>query len=110
MLKDEHWNQIALKHDQPNMKLLLKKLYSEEKLSLEKCSEVLDLSMYTTRHLLRHFGLTTQQEVSKKLNLSYSELRKGTLGQLAMRHGVSKSTIWRMQQAVKKRTTPGEVS
>lgn len=104
MLNDNHWNQYAKTFSYRDMEHMLQEIYVKPKSTIEKCSEILDLSIYSTRRLIRRFIIDTTPK--EKLSIPEKELKKNTLGQLAKKYSVSKSKIWRIKQALKKRAAP----
>jgi predicted DNA-binding protein (UPF0251 family) len=109
MLNDNHWNQYAKTFGFSDMRKMLQKIYIDDKMSLETCAEELDISIYTTKRLIQRFIIDSVVP-KKKLAISEVELKRNTLGQIASKYGVSRSTIWRLRKAIKKRIAPGEGS
>ena len=105
-LKDSHLDLIAQKNGADNMQALLKELYSRRDMSLEKCSEMLDLSIYLVRKLLQRYGISERPGALVKSSISLTDLKKHTLGELALKHHTSRSTIWRIKQGILGKTTP----
>lgn len=92
---------IAKSLGQDTIKEVLEKLYQKESKSLEECCEITGLGIHTLRSLMKSLGISTRQGPQKKLDITLTDLRKNTLGQIALRHGVSRATIWRLKQKLK---------
>lgn len=101
MLKENHLNRIAQSLGHEGMKEALHHIYEVQKNTLEECSEKLDLSVHTLRSLMKQYGICTRQDQLKKLTISSVELRKNTVGQIASKYGISRSSAWRLKQSAK---------
>lgn len=95
MIQDSHLDLIAKKYGQETMKDLLIELLKKN-MSLEACSEHLELSIYLIRKLLKKHLIV--REPKAKIKLTLVEIKNNTLGQLARRYGVSTATIWRIKK------------
>jgi orotate phosphoribosyltransferase-like protein len=101
----EIWNTLAQANDYDSIEELLKDRYGKKEESMETIALDLNVNRRTIARLLIQFDICSRDK-RVEVVLTEHELNNLTLGQIARRYNISKSTAWRLRKKATEPETP----